>query len=167
MVGTLGYLAPENIRTRRATTKSDVFAFGVFMLEVVCGRRPRDLVSEDMVLVDWVYALWKRGEIVEAKDQNLGTEYKAEEVELVLKLGLLCSNNNVQNRPSMQQVVQYLNRDVPLPDCSSLICPPSFSGFVFGSTESLMRFPLVTLQYMNPPFPDLVDFPTCSFPMDV
>ncbi|KAI9112319.1 hypothetical protein K1719_016842 [Acacia pycnantha] len=79
VAGTLGYLAPENIRTGRATKKSDVFAFGVFMLEVVCGRRPRDL-----------------------------------------------------NRPSMQQVVQYLNRDVCLPDCSSLISPPSFSGFVFG-----------------------------------
>ncbi|KAI9112279.1 hypothetical protein K1719_016802 [Acacia pycnantha] len=80
VAGTLGYLAPENIRTGRATTKSDVFAFGVFMLEVVCGRRPIDL-----------------------------------------------------NRPSMQQVVQYLNKDVPLPDCSSLILPPSLSGFVFGS----------------------------------
>ncbi|KAI9112239.1 hypothetical protein K1719_016762 [Acacia pycnantha] len=82
VAGTLGYLAPENMRTGRATKKSDVFAFGVFMLEVVCGRRPRDL-----------------------------------------------------NRPSMPQVVQYLNRDVPLPDCSSLISPPSFSGFVFGTDK--------------------------------
>ncbi|KAI9073534.1 hypothetical protein K1719_044502 [Acacia pycnantha] len=46
VVGTLGYLAPENTRTRTATTKSDVFAFGAFILEVVCGRRPVDLAGD-------------------------------------------------------------------------------------------------------------------------
>ncbi|KAK4255797.1 hypothetical protein QN277_008748 [Acacia crassicarpa] len=106
------------------------------MLEVVCGRRPVDLVSEDMVLVDWVYGLWKKGEIIEAKDQNLGTEYKAE-LELVLKLGLLCSNSKAGDRPSMRQVVQYLNMEVPLPDFSTLISSPSCSGFVFGRHQDL------------------------------
>ncbi|XP_028783483.1 L-type lectin-domain containing receptor kinase IV.1-like [Neltuma alba] len=129
LVGTKGYLAPETIRTNRATTMSDVFAFGIFMLEVVSGKRPLEPIAEDMVLMDWVYALWKRGEIVEVKDTNLGMDYNPEEVELVLKLGLLCSSYRVKNRPSMHQVVQYLNRDVPLPDFSSLISSPSLSAF--------------------------------------
>ncbi|KAI9112334.1 hypothetical protein K1719_016857 [Acacia pycnantha] len=86
VVGTMGYLAPESTRTRIATTKSDVFAFVAFMLEVVCGRRPVDLAGD---------------------------------------------------RPSMRQVVQYLNMEVPLPDFSTLISSPSCSGFVFRSHQDL------------------------------
>ena len=40
MAGNVGYLAPELTRTRRATTYTDMFAFGAFMLEVACGSRP-------------------------------------------------------------------------------------------------------------------------------
>ncbi|KAK4270349.1 hypothetical protein QN277_023393 [Acacia crassicarpa] len=120
VAGTLGYVAPETMRTGRATTKSDVFAFGAFMLEVVCRRRPIERGSEDEILVDWVYGLWKKDKIIEAKDETLRAEYYKEEVELVLRLGLLCSNSKAKDRPSMRQVVQYLNREFPLPSCSGL-----------------------------------------------
>ncbi|KAJ4704629.1 Receptor lectin kinase [Melia azedarach] len=118
IVGTLGYLAPEHTRTGKATASTDVFAFGAFLLEVACGRRPIDprAPTEDVVLVDWVLGLYYRGELVEARDPNLGTEYIAEELELVLKLGLLCSHSEPRARPSMRQVVQYLERDVALPE---------------------------------------------------
>ncbi|KAI6675087.1 hypothetical protein NL676_002993, partial [Syzygium grande] len=54
VVGTLGYLAPENTRTARATTSMDVFAFGAFLLKVACGRRPIEARGkEDVILVDW------------------------------------------------------------------------------------------------------------------
>ncbi|KAL2336577.1 hypothetical protein Fmac_011023 [Flemingia macrophylla] len=132
VVGTLGYLAPEHTRTGKATTSSDVFAFGAFMLEVVCGRRPIEKVGESgsEILVDWVYNCWKRGEIVEARDQNLGKNYRPEEVELVLKLALLCSHSEPLARPSMRQVVQYLEREVPLPDLSLLSL--TSTGLNFG-----------------------------------
>ncbi|KAF7845462.1 L-type lectin-domain containing receptor kinase S.4-like [Senna tora] len=148
VVGTLGYLAPEQTRTGKATTSSDVFAFGAFMLEVVCGRRPIEQGggSDGVVLVDWVYGFFNRGEIVEAKDENLGMgrEYREEEVELVLKLGLLCSNSEASRRPRMRQVVQYLNGDVALPDMSSLSLS-SCSGLRLGHRQdhhdSAMSYP--------------------------
>ncbi|KAK7373767.1 hypothetical protein VNO80_07187 [Phaseolus coccineus] len=142
VVGTLGYLAPEHTRTGKATTNSDVFAFGAFMLEVVCGRRPIEQVggSGSEVLVDWVYNCWKRGDIVGVRDPNLGTNYKAEEVELVLKLALLCSHSNPLARPSMRQVVQYLERDVPLPDLSLLSL--SSTGLAFGLHEDFQDCPM-------------------------
>jgi hypothetical protein len=62
-----------------------------------------------------VFSHWNRGEFLGARDPNLGTEYVAEEVELVLKLGLMCSNSEAAARPSMRQVVQFLEGDVPLP----------------------------------------------------
>jgi len=132
LVGTIGYLAPEQLRRGKATKFSDVFSFGAFLLEVVCGRRPIGRVgeSESLILVDCVFECWQRGEILEAKDVNLGTNYVSEEVELVLKLGLLCSHSEPLARPSMRQVVQYLERDTPLPDFSSLSL--SSSGLNFG-----------------------------------
>jgi len=135
LAGTIGYLAPEQIRTGKATKYSDVFSFGAFLLEVVCGRRPIGRVGEyeSLILVDCVFECWKRGDILEAKDVNLGTDYVSEEVELVLKLGLLCSHSEPLARPCMRQVVQYLERDIPLPDLS-LLSLSSF-GLTFGYQE--------------------------------
>ena len=64
VAGTLGYIAPEFLRTGRATTSTDVYAFGLVMLEVVCGRRliERRAGEEQEVLVDWILELWEKGD---------------------------------------------------------------------------------------------------------
>ncbi|XP_027107003.1 L-type lectin-domain containing receptor kinase IV.1-like [Coffea arabica] len=121
VVGTLGYLAPEHYRTGKATTSTDVYAFGAFLLEVACGRRPIDPQAPgDEILVDWVFSCWKEGDIVQAIDRKLGSQYVKEEAELVLKLGLLCSHLEPTIRPSMRQVLMYLEGTVPLPELSSI-----------------------------------------------
>ncbi|KAK3415755.1 hypothetical protein EUGRSUZ_H01505 [Eucalyptus grandis] len=121
VAGTIGYLAPEHMRTGKATRSTDVFAFGVFLLEVACGRRPiKRGDTEDVILVDWVFSCWDRGAILEARDPKLGLEFVEEEMELVLKLGLMCSHANPLMRPSMRQVLQYLEGDLPMPESSSI-----------------------------------------------
>ncbi|KAG2333470.1 hypothetical protein Bca52824_004650 [Brassica carinata] len=104
-VGTVGYMAPELI-TMGASTGTDVYAFGVFMLEVTCGRRPVEpqLEGEKRHMIKWVC--------------ELGDEFSPEEVEMVMKLGLLCSNIVPESRPTMEQVVLYLNENMPLPEFS-------------------------------------------------
>ncbi|KAL6640986.1 hypothetical protein ACP70R_019167 [Stipagrostis hirtigluma subsp. patula] len=123
VVGTMGYLAPEMVRTGRATTLSDVFAFGAFLLEVACGRRPieeddADVTADDdrFVLVDWVLAHWRKGSITGAVDAKLGSEYDAAEADLVLRLGLACLHPSPAARPSMRQVMQYLDGSAKMPD---------------------------------------------------
>ncbi|XP_031487579.1 L-type lectin-domain containing receptor kinase S.4-like [Nymphaea colorata] len=118
VVGTLGYLAPELTRTGKATTLSDVYAFGAVLLEVACGRRPIEpkAVPEELVLVDWVWALWCSGRILVAVDPLLQGEYEPTEALLVLKLGLMCSHPDQAFRPGMRQVMQYLDGDMPLPE---------------------------------------------------
>ncbi|XP_062095556.1 L-type lectin-domain containing receptor kinase IV.1-like [Humulus lupulus] len=146
VVGTLGYLAPEHTRTGKATTKSDVFAFGAFLLEVACGRRPIEGKGKEvMILVDWVFSCWCRGRIIEAMDSNMiesdSTEAGVvleEEVELVLKLGLLCSHSEPGLRPSMRQVVSFLERDVSLPDMSTMGL--SAAGLTFAHKEGFVDF---------------------------
>ncbi|CAN1282721.1 L-type lectin-domain containing receptor kinase IV.2 [Linum perenne] len=128
VVGTVGYLAPELSRLGKATTATDVYAFGVFMLEVACA------IPEEMILVDWVIDCWKRGDILEASDPKLGGDYAKEEMEMVMKLGLLCSHNMEAFRPSMRQVMQYLDGDSNLPEV-----PLESSGigaFAIGGRET-------------------------------
>ncbi|KAM1110413.1 hypothetical protein ACFX19_009812 [Malus domestica] len=135
IAGTFGYLAPEHARSGRATTSSDVFAFGVFLLEVASGRRPIAYHgSEDVILVDWVFSCWKGSNILEAKDPKLGNDFVAEEVELVLKLGLLCCQSEPTTRPRMRQVMQHLEGDIPLPAELSLLSA-SASGLAISQNE--------------------------------
>ncbi|KAJ6691816.1 hypothetical protein OIU79_013741 [Salix purpurea] len=118
VVGTVGYIAPEVTRTGRATTSSDVFAFGAFMLEMACGRKPiePEQSAEKMILVDWVLDSWKKGDILRTCDPRLEGNYVVEEMELVLKLGLLCSFPTPAARPSMSQISQYLDGNASLPE---------------------------------------------------
>uniref|UniRef100_A0A0E0AK38 Protein kinase domain-containing protein n=1 Tax=Oryza glumipatula TaxID=40148 RepID=A0A0E0AK38_9ORYZ len=122
VAGTRGYLAPELTRFGKATKATDVFAFGAFVLEVACGRRPmgHNARGELLVLVEWVRDAWAAGgggSVVDTMDPRL-EEYSGEEAELVLKLGLLCSHPLPAARPGMRLVMQYLDGDVPLPEFS-------------------------------------------------
>ncbi|KAI3872177.1 hypothetical protein MKW98_011669 [Papaver atlanticum] len=119
IAGTPGYIAPEMTRSGFASTSTDVYSFGVFLLEVVCGKRPveikTDFAGEHLVyLVDRVLSCWRKGTILETIDPNLKSDYVAEEIELALKLGLLCTHTNSDFRPTMRQVMQYLNGNTSL-----------------------------------------------------
>ncbi|CAN6322456.1 unnamed protein product [Urochloa humidicola] len=120
VVGTMGYLAPELARSGKASPLTDVFAFGAFILEVVCGRRPveQGMAADDtrMMLVDWVLEHWQDGKLAEVVDGRLEGKYDAEEAALALKLGLLCSHPLPGARPSMRLVMRYLEGDTPFPE---------------------------------------------------
>ncbi|KAJ4725746.1 putative Kinase [Melia azedarach] len=118
LVGTVGYMAPELMRTGKAGTSTDIYAFGVFMLEVASGRRPieQQEETETINLVDWVIDCWKRGVILNATDPRLEGLYVEEQMEKVLQLGLFCSLPNPAARPSMRQVMQYLDGDAKFSD---------------------------------------------------
>jgi serine/threonine protein kinase len=143
LVGTVGYLAPELYRTGRATTFTDVFAFGAFILEVACGRMPLKVQAlgqaEQVILVDWVTECCRRGAILDTSDPRLEGNYVVEEMELVLKLGLLCSHAIPAARPSMRQVVQFLDGDA---DMRELPCyNASFDAITSNESSDFMSFP--------------------------
>jgi serine/threonine protein kinase len=141
VVGTVGYLAPEIYRTGRATTCGDVFAFGAFMLEVACGRKPIEGMGlpEQVILVDWVTECWRNGDILDASDPRLEGNYMVEKMVLVLKLGLLCSHAIPAARPSMRQVMQFLEGDADLRELPHDIA--SFNAFTSNEASDFMSFP--------------------------
>ncbi|KAH0460052.1 hypothetical protein IEQ34_010715 [Dendrobium chrysotoxum] len=136
VMGTFGYLAPELSRTGKSTTSSDVYAFGAFLLEVACGKRPVELrgCGVELVLVDWVTEFLRRGELLEAMDRRLGEDFVLEEAEMVLRLGLICSHPVAAVRPGMRQVAHYLQGDAPLPDMT----PEDFGLFQSASIRNAL-----------------------------
>ncbi|KAG0541547.1 hypothetical protein BDA96_02G025800 [Sorghum bicolor] len=119
VVGTMGYIAPELARTGKASPITDVFAFGVFLLEVTCGRRPVEHNRENntvSMLVDWVLEKWHKGLLTKVVDPRIQDEFDINQTILVLKLGLLCSHPVPDSRPTMRQVMQYLDGDMMLPE---------------------------------------------------
>ncbi|CAJ1956594.1 unnamed protein product [Sphenostylis stenocarpa] len=112
VIGTIGYIAPEVIRTGTTSTMSDVFGFGILVLEVICGRR--SIEEHKPGLIDWLRSLMVQGPLHSAVDERLKTKgvYTVEEAERLLHLGLLCSNSDRSIRPTMRQVVKMLEGEV-------------------------------------------------------
>ncbi|KAM7258649.1 hypothetical protein ACFE04_014390 [Oxalis oulophora] len=133
----------ELTRTNEATVSSDVFGFGVFLLEVACGRRPIELrgIPEERFLIDWVISCWRRNTLLKVVDLRLDGSYVVEKVELILKLGLLCTHCVLDFRPGMGQVIHYLDGNVKLPDIQ-----PDQSGIdILTITHQALRLPSTNL----------------------
>ncbi|KAL3522277.1 hypothetical protein ACH5RR_015111 [Cinchona calisaya] len=107
VVGTVGYMAPELVKNGRTSAQTDVFGFGVLVLEVICGRQPID--EGKPPLIDWVWELMSRGELLNAVDKRMRLRggFDEEEAEKVLRLGLLCAHPDPSLRPTMRQVVKF------------------------------------------------------------
>ncbi|KAL1226354.1 L-type lectin-domain containing receptor kinase V.5 [Cardamine amara subsp. amara] len=141
VAGTFGYIAPEFLRTGRATTSTDVYAFGMVMLEVVCGRRliERRAPENEEVLVDWILELWENEKLFDATEESIRQEHNRGQIELVLKLGVLCSHQAASVRPAMSAVVRILSGVSQLPDnLLDVIRAEKFKGWPETSMEVLL-----------------------------
>ncbi|KAJ3696302.1 hypothetical protein LUZ61_000007 [Rhynchospora tenuis] len=119
--GTTGYIAPESVITGIASAMSDVYSFGIVLLEIVCGRRPV-MVREDenkAILVKWVWDLYGNNSILDAMDSRLNGEFEAREAERLLVVGLWCAYPDCTLRPSIRQAMSVLQFESPLPALSS------------------------------------------------
>lgn len=131
--GTIGYIAPECLHTGKATRESDIYAFGAVILEVVCGRRPWEMIGGFRCLVDWVWSCHREGRVLETVDERLRVEGEdcllVEEAERLLLLGLACSNPTASERPKTEDVVQILSGSMASP-----FVPPFRPAFVWSSS---------------------------------
>ncbi|KAM4079429.1 hypothetical protein ACB094_09G117000 [Castanea mollissima] len=118
IAGTPGYMAPETFLISRATVETDVYSFGVLVLEVLCGRKPGNQIEENdynSSIVYWLWELHKKGRILDAVDLRLNKEFDEEGMSCMLVLALACCHPNPHQRPSMKTVLQVLTREVPPP----------------------------------------------------
>ncbi|XP_010519402.1 PREDICTED: L-type lectin-domain containing receptor kinase S.6 [Tarenaya hassleriana] len=104
--GTMGYLAPEYVYSGVPSEKTDVYSFGIVVLEVCTGRRP---VEEDgTVLVEMMWKLWERGKVLEGADVKLKGEFEEEEMERVVKVGMVCAHPDCGKRPRVKEAAMII-----------------------------------------------------------
>ena len=117
-VGTMGYMAPEYYTNNRASKESDVYSFGIVALEIACGRKAINPVAQrdEVVTVNWVRELHRRGEVLEAADQRLGGNFDTQQMERLIIVGLWCAHPDYNLRPSIRQAIHVLNFEAPLPN---------------------------------------------------
>ncbi|KAL9681229.1 hypothetical protein QQ045_013010 [Rhodiola kirilowii] len=119
VAGTFGYLAPEYLQSGIATEKSDVYSYGVLLLELVTGKRPTDpsFVKRGLNVVGWMNTMLKQNRLENVVDRKC-TDADVETVEAVLEIAGRCTDANPDDRPTMDQILQLLEQEVMSP-CQS------------------------------------------------
>ncbi|KAK6940222.1 Protein kinase domain [Dillenia turbinata] len=106
--GTLGYLDPGYLAPEDLSTKSDVFSFGILLLEILSGRHAIDVDYSPPSVVDWALPAIKSGDFSKICDYRIGSP---EDPEVILRLALLaakCVRSTAEKRPEMGEVVESL-----------------------------------------------------------
>ncbi|KAL6653198.1 hypothetical protein ACP70R_012123 [Stipagrostis hirtigluma subsp. patula] len=138
VAGTWGFIAPEYAVSHKATRQTDVYAFGVLVVEIVTGRRSLSAADAPFpLLTDWVWWLHGEGRLLEAVDDVLTAEaeFDAGDATRLLLLGLACCNPKPSDRPSMAEVVQVMAKAMPPPDVP--LAKPTFLWPPEGELELL------------------------------
>ncbi|KAJ0983535.1 hypothetical protein J5N97_011790 [Dioscorea zingiberensis] len=113
VVGTYGYMAPEYAMDGIFSVKSDVFSFGVLVLEIISGQKNRGVYYSEshLNLLGHAWSLWKEENCMELVDESIGQEFPMAEVFRCIKVGLLCVQERPEDRPTMSSVVLMLGSE--------------------------------------------------------
>ncbi|XP_011099296.1 proline-rich receptor-like protein kinase PERK8 [Sesamum indicum] len=139
VMGTFGYLAPEYASTGKLTEKSDVFSFGVVLLELITGRKPVDSSQPlgDESLVEWARPLLtqalEKEDFGDLVDPKLGSNFVPNEMFRMIEAAAACVRHLASKRPRMSQVVRALDSMDELADLNNGV-KPGQSG-IFSSRE--------------------------------
>ncbi|KAJ9538153.1 hypothetical protein OSB04_030886 [Centaurea solstitialis] len=125
--GTFGYLDPDYVYTGRLTRKSDVYAFGVVMLEVLCGKQAvdRSLGEEQRSLARWAQESIKEGKLNQIVDVNLRGRFSPKCLKEVARLADRCLQSHPKQRPTMAEVVMGLESVLALQEKSNSTLQPA------------------------------------------
>ncbi|XP_024641405.1 G-type lectin S-receptor-like serine/threonine-protein kinase At4g27290 isoform X2 [Medicago truncatula] len=110
VAGTYGYMPPEYARSGHFSTKSDVFSYGVIVLEIVSGKKNRDFSDSEYsnYLLGYAWRLWTEERALELLDESLGQQCTPSEVVRCIQIALLCVQQRPEDRPEISSVVLML-----------------------------------------------------------
>ncbi|KAF3457329.1 hypothetical protein FNV43_RR01986 [Rhamnella rubrinervis] len=131
VVGTYGYMSPEYAMQGLYSTKSDVFSFGVLLVEIISGRKNTESVNGSQFpnLIGHVWELWNDGRVLDIVDPALCQPFSTDKVSRCIHIGLLCVQEAATERPDISDVIFMLANETTLP-------PPNTPAFTFLYADS-------------------------------
>lgn len=126
VMGTYGYMSPEYAMSGHFSVKSDVFSFGVLLLEIISGKKNWGFYhpDHDLNLLGHAWKLWNEGKPLELMDALIDEAYSENEVIRCIQVGLLCVQQRVEDRPTMSSVLLMLSTE------NAMVRQPKEPGFV-------------------------------------
>lgn len=112
--GTVGHIAPEYLSTGQSSEKTDVFGFGVLLVELITGQKALDfgrVANQKGGVLDWVKKLHQEKQLGTMVDKDLGSSYDRVELEEMVQVSLLCTQYHPSHRPRMSEVIRMLEGD--------------------------------------------------------
>ncbi|KAF7031107.1 hypothetical protein CFC21_042485 [Triticum aestivum] len=113
VIGTYGYMSPEYAMDGVFSMKSDIYSFGVLVIEIITGKRNRGFYDDelDLNLLGYAWMLWKEGRGVELLDEAMGGTFDYDVVLRCIQVALLCVQVHPRSRPLMSSVVMLLSSE--------------------------------------------------------
>lgn len=112
--GTVGHIAPEYLSTGQSSDKTDVFGFGILLLELITGQRALEFgkaANQKGAMLDWVRKIHHEKKLEVLVDKDLKNNYDRIELEEMVQVALLCTQYLPGHRPKMSEVVRMLEGD--------------------------------------------------------
>ncbi|CAK9157353.1 unnamed protein product [Ilex paraguariensis] len=112
--GTVGHIAPEYLSTGQSSEKTDVFGFGILLLELITGQRALEFgkaANQKGAMLDWVKKIHQEKKLDMLVDKDLKNNYDRIELEEMVQVALLCTQYLPSHRPKMSEVVRMLEGD--------------------------------------------------------
>ncbi|KAF5450933.1 hypothetical protein F2P56_031242 [Juglans regia] len=135
VVGTYGYMSPEYAVFGKFSTKSDVFSFGVILLEIISGKKNSGSYMEhpSLTLIGHVWELWREDRALDIVDSSINESYVPHEVLRSIQIGLLCVQEDVRDRPDMLEVLLMLGTD------ATTLPSPKQPAFIFRTASNDLK----------------------------
>ncbi|RHN45909.1 putative protein kinase RLK-Pelle-DLSV family [Medicago truncatula] len=137
IVGTYGYMSPEYAMQGLFSEKSDVFSFGVLLLEIVIGRRNSSFYDDEhnLSLLGFVWTQWSEDNILSLIDQEIYDHSHHNYISRCIHIGLLCAQELAKDRPAMAAVISMLNSE------TASLPPPSKPAFILRESMLNSKLP--------------------------